>query len=453
MNIYNKFIVMLLLGITLPGQSQERQLVDKIIARVGGEIILLSDVEEQYAYFKESQPFMEESAKCDILEGIVAQKLIINQAKIDSLEISTTEVDQQLDLRFNSILQQMNGDEEFFKQYYGATVAEMKEQFRSDQREQILSEKMQRKLITEVEITPKEVEEFYNEIPRDSLPFLNAEVEISEIVYKPPVNSEEHQKALDKLTDLRSRIIDQGEDFEELAKKYSADGSADKGGDLGFSNRGQMVAPYEAAAYSLKNGEISDIVETDFGLHLIKMIERRGNRIHTKHILIRPEVTAKDLEIGERYLDSIRNLVVVDSISFESALTRFSDKTAQSYHYNGRIRNPKTGGTYFETGDLPSDIFFAIEDMKVGDITPPIELTSPLGDKLFRIIKLDSRSKPHQVSLETDYSKIQQFAKESKKNIYLAEWISGKYETTYIKIDKSYVYCENLSKLGVVKSE
>ncbi len=427
------------------GLTQEI-ILDEILAKVGGEIILLSDVEEQYAYFKSGKPDMEESAKCEILESVIAQKLIVNQAKVDSLEVTTAEVEQQLELRLSSILGQMNGDEELFEQTYGATVAEMKERYRNDQKEQILSEKMQRQLINEVVITPTEVIEFYNSIPTDSLPFLSAEVEISEIVMQPKVNSVELEKAKAKLENIRKQIMDGSVSFQEMARKHSMDGSAANGGDLGFSNRGNMVQEFEAVAYNLKPDEISEIVETEFGLHLIQLIERRGNKMHARHILIRPEITQSDLDKTEATLDSIRQLIEIDSISFEYAHEKYSMEAAQSYHYGGRIRNPNNGNTFFQTGDLPSDIYFAIEDLEVGQLTSPVAYRDVRGDQLFRVIRLDSSSKPHQVNLDQDYNKIQQYAKEGKKNEYLAEWIEDKYNSTFITVSSNYKHCPNVTR-------
>lgn len=442
-----RYLIFLFSFLLIQSEALSQNLiVDEIIGNVGAEIILLSDVEEQYSYFKTQDPNLTEDAKCDILESVIAQKLIIHQAKVDSVDITTAEVDQQLELRLNSILSQMNGDENLFEETYGATVAEMKERYRADQREQILSEKMQRRLINEVVITPSEVKEFYNSFPTDSLPYLSAEVEVSEIVIKPKINPVEMEKSLTKLTDIRRQIVEEGASFEEMAKKYSMDGSAAGGGDLGFSNRGNMVQEFEAVAYGLKAGEISDIVETEFGLHLIQLIERRGNRIHSRHILIRPEITYEDIELTKNAMDSIRTLIELDSMSFEYAHAKHSEESAQSYHYGGRIRNPNNGTTIFQTSDLPSDIYFAIENLEVGLLSEPIEYKDFRGDVMFRIIRLDSSTRPHKVNLDEDYNKIQQFAKENKKNEYLAEWIEERYANTLIQISSKYDYCPNTSK-------
>ena len=272
----------------------QTMIVDKIVGKVGSELILLSELEDQYQYISKQQVGIGPDAKCGIMENLIAQKVIIYQAKVDSVEVSDEEVEAQLDYRFDNILRQMNGDEAFFKEYYGFTVAEMRDRVRDDQYQQILADKMQSKLIGEVTITPKEIEQFYNEIPQDSLPYLNAEVEISEIVINPQVNRQERLKALTIAQDIRAQIIEGAISFEEAARKYSSDGTAQKGGDLGFAKRGVYVPDFEAAAFQLTADEISEVVETEFGFHIIQLIERRGNAVHARHILITPEITPAD---------------------------------------------------------------------------------------------------------------------------------------------------------------
>lgn len=427
-------------------QAQDTYVIDKVVARVGGEIVLLSDVEEQYAYLQGQSVALDENAKCDILETTIAQKMIIHHAKVDSVEVGDDEVDAQLNYRFDNILAQMNGDEDFFKEYYGATVPEMKEKFRDDQKQQILMERMQQSLIAKVDITPKEVLEFYESIPLDSLPYLNSEVEISELIIEPKVNDVERQKALDKITEIRNKIVDQGEVFEDLAKIYSMDGSAANGGDLGFAKRGSYVADFEAAAYSLVKDELSEVVESEFGFHIIKLVERRGNRIHVKHILIKPEITYEDLELAKTKLTDIIAEIRRDSLEFGDGVRRYSLEASPSYSNGGRMKNQQNGTTFFETGDLPPDVYFAIDTLEIEEITDPIEYNTPSGETLYRTIKLTSRSNPHRASLDQDYDRIKQIAKESKKNVYMAEWIESKYSKTYIEVEGAYGSCPNLMK-------
>ena len=324
--LFVKMLVLLTLTTRTEVYAQE-QLVDKVIAKVGSEYILLSEVEEEYAYAKSKNPGLEESTKCDMLDNIIAQKLVIYQAKIDSVEISDDEVETQLDYRFEAILRQMNGDEAFFEEYYGATIAEMKERYRDDQRHKILAERMQQKLISEIEITPKEVTAFYQSVPKDSLPYFKSEMEISEIVMLPVINNQERQKALDKITSLREKVISGAMTFEDAATKYSQDpGSAVKGGDLGFAKRGLYVPEFEAAVFTMAKDEISEVIETEHGFHFIQLIERRGNAVRARHVLIKPEITSADLKKCKELMDSVRTIILSDSLTFEEAVKKYSLK-------------------------------------------------------------------------------------------------------------------------------
>jgi peptidyl-prolyl cis-trans isomerase SurA len=439
-------VLLALLTLTSVALTAQSTVIEKVIAKVGGEFILLSDVESQYAYISESGQSLNESDKCQILEGIVAQKLMVYQAKLDSIFVSQDEVEAQLNFRFENVLRQMNGDEAFFQEYYGATVAEMKDRMRDDQEEQILSERMQSSLIQKVRITPSEVKEFFNSIPTDSLPYLNSEVEIGEIIFEPQVNEVERQKAVDKINSILEEIKG-GADFEELATKYSQDpGSAPKGGNLGFTKRGVFAPEFEAAAFSLEENEISDPVETTFGFHIIQNLKRRGNYVNTRHILIQPEITYDDLVKTEKLADSIRTLIVNDSISFAGAVKRYSVKDAPSYSNNGKMKNPKTGNNFFETADLTPEVYFATEELDVMGISEPLELLMPSGETVYRLVQLQSKTKPHKANLQEDYDRIQKFAKESKKNVYLSEWLAKKYDATYIQVDPLYDFCPNLDK-------
>lgn len=426
-----------------PAPNPDEQIIDKVIIKVGGEYVLYSEIINNYRYIKESNPKANVNI-CAVTEQIISQKILVDQAKLDSIEVSDIEVEGQLDFRFQNIMRQLQGDESKFLEYYGKTIPEMKEEQRDDMKQQILAERIQGQLINEVTITPKEVVEFFESIPKDSIPFLSSEVEISEIVLKPKVNKEEHDKASSKLLQIRESILAGETTFEEAAMKFSSDGSAQMGGDLGWAKRGSYVPEFEAAAYSLDKEEISEIVESEFGFHIIKMNERRGNSIRVQHILIRPVITENDLLLAQEKLDSVKQLIEVDSLPFDYAVRLYSDKKSENYHNGGRMANPKTGDNYFDTGDLPPDVYFQTEEMEIGEISSPLEYTNRGGETLYRIIKLDSRTKPHRASLEQDYSKIQNFAKESKKNLYYNNWMIEKMQETFIKVDPDLSSCSNL---------
>lgn len=438
-------LFLLLTGMT---HGQESLLIDKVIAKVGGETILLSDVESQYAYaLEQSADFVSDEAKCQILEGIIGQKLIIHQARLDSVEVSPEEIEAQLDYRIDGVLRQMNNDEQFFEEYYGQTVDEMRGSLREDLEQQLLAERMQSQLMLSVNVTPDEVEEFFNEIPQDSLPYLSSEVEFAEIVLQPEVTKQEKQKALSLSDGLYERIMS-GESFEELAKEYSDDpGSGMNGGNLGFATRGTFVPEFEEAAYNLDIEEVSKPVETEFGYHLIKMIDKKGTKINLQHILITPQITDADVTRAKTKLDSIKTLIEEDKMSFDHAVNKFSYKDIPSYHNGGRVQNPSTGKTFFRTAELPTEVYFAIEEMDVDNISEVLEYPLPNDKTYYRIIQLQSKTKPHKANLKEDYAKIQELAKQSKKNEYFLDWVDRKLNETYIEVDEIMADCPNISNI------
>lgn len=427
--------------------GQDKKLVDKIIAQVGAEIVLLSDVETEFQYYKAQNTTVDPNAKCMILEQILAQKLLIDQAKLDSIEVPEDQVENQLDLRMEGVLKKMGGDEVLFQQYYGKSVSEMKNIYRDDIHNSIMAEMMQDKLMQDINITPTEVYDFFNNIPADSLPYFNSEVEISQILLAPQVNETEKSKAFEKIKNIKSQL-ENGEPFENLAKKYSDDpGSGSKGGDLGWVKRGTFVPKFEAAAYTLKKNEISDIVESEYGYHIIQLLERRGNTIHTRHILVKPSITSEDMKNAEKKLDSIRTLIAKDSIKFEDAVKKYSDPKSMSFSNNGRMTNPASQTTFFQMNELQPDVYFAIESLKEGEMTNVMETNNEMGETRYQIIKLNTKTNPHRANLKQDYSKIQSYAKNSKKNEYINNWVENKIKNVYMNIDTTYSQsCPNILK-------
>lgn len=441
-----KFIF-LLLFLSQISFGQDKKLVDKIIAQVGAEIVLLSDVETEFQYYKAQSTSADANAKCMILEQILAQKLLIDQAKLDSIEVPEDQVENQLDLRMEGVLKKMGGDEVLFQQYYGKSVSEMKNIYRDDIHNSIMAEMMQDKLMQDINITPTEVYDFFNNIPADSLPYFNSEVEISQILLAPQINETEKSKAFEKIKNIKNQL-ENGEPFENLAKKYSDDpGSGAKGGDLGWVKRGTFVPKFEAAAYTLKKNEISDIIESEYGYHIIQLLERRGNTIHTRHILVKPSITSEDLKNAERKLDSIRTLIVKDSIKFEDAVKKFSDPKSMSFSNNGRMTNPASQTTFFQMNELQPDVYFAIESLKEGEMTNVMETNNEMGETRYQVIKLNTKTNPHRANLKQDYSKIQNYAKNSKKNEYINNWVENKIKNVYMHIDNLYSQsCPNIIK-------
>ncbi|MCB0654085.1 MAG: peptidylprolyl isomerase [Saprospiraceae bacterium] len=437
------FLLLIMLGLAVTGWGQ-REVIDKVVATVGGELVLLSDVEEQLALAKDQRGAMPEGARCEILTSIMVTKLLLNQAKLDSIEVAEEQVETQLDARIEQILAYMGGDVLQFEAYYGQSIDEVKDRFREDLRDQMLTEQMRNQIMTDISVTPSEVKAFFNKIPVDSLPYFNAEVEVGEIVYKPVVNEIERQKSIDQLTEIRRQIVEEGADFGEMAKKYSSDASGQVGGDLGWAKRGKYVAAFEAAAYKLEKDQVSPIVKSEFGYHLIQMLERRGNSIHVRHILLRPEITDEDMALAKAHLDTVRMLVQTDSISFSQAVKTYSEESAQSYNNDGRMVNQITGNTFFEIGDLDPDVYFALDTLDLGEVSAPFEYAVPPGDTYFRIVQLQSKTSPHKANLRQDYSKIKQAAIQSKQSEFINDWVLEKIEGTYIAVDAMYDGCPTL---------
>ena len=423
-------------------------MIDRVIATVGGEIILLSEVQEQFAYMKKDQPSIPDDYRCMVLQNLIVQKLLVNQAKLDSVEVKDEEVETQLNARIDRLMLYFNQDPKAIEEFYGQSIDQIKEQTRSDMRSQLLAERMQGQITANATITPSEVQRFFKDIPHDSLPYFNAEVEIREIVYKPRVNAAEKEKARTAIEELRKRIVDGGEDLAGLAKKYSDDpGSASNGGDLGWQKRGTFVPEFEAMAYKLEKNQVSPVIETEFGFHIIQLIERRGNLIHTRHILLKPAITDEDLTTAKAKLDTIRNLILSNNLTFSEALKKYGDKNQASFNNDGRVANPRTGNTFFEVADLDTDIFFAIDGLGVNGVSQPFEFRTQDGSTNFRLVQLVSRSKPHKADLRQDYGKIQQAALDQKKAEFTEKWVLEKLRSTYLSVGDMFAACPNLIEM------
>lgn len=442
----NLSVLLLFLVAMMGTLSAQKQVIDKVTATVGGELVLLSEVEEQISLMQAQNGQLPEDARCSIMDQVLITKLLLNQAKLDSIEVSDIEVEEQLNARIDRILSYMNGDIAQFEAYYGQTISAVKDQFREDLKSQLLVERMRGQIMSNVTVTPSEVKTFFAQIPKDSLPYFNSEVEIGEIVYKPKVNSVERKRSINLLDSLRTLIMEEQQTFEEMAKKFSDDGSARIGGDLGWAKRGKYVPDFEAAAYKLEKNEISPVIESQFGFHIIQMLDRRGNSIHVRHILVKPEITDADLEKAKMHLDSIRNLIELDSMSFSLAVKLFSDEEEQSYNNDGRMVNPASGNTFFEIGDLDPDVYFAIDTLKLKQVSQPVAFRDPIGEPFFRLVQVQSRTTPHKANLQQDYSKIRQAAIQSKQNEYITQWVAETVGATFIQIDNMYNGCPVLAK-------
>jgi len=438
------------LGLSLVsyGQGAKGISIDKIIARVDNHYILNSELQERLAQFKANGQKAPEN--CQILESLIISKLLLAKAEIDSVMVEDKEVDNDLDAKMGYMIQRF-GSEKNIVEAYGKSIDNLKAELRKDVKEQKVIEKMQRTISGNVKITPSDVRKFFNSIPKDSLPYIPAEVEIGHIVRLGTVTKEQKEKLRNQLLDLKAKA-EKGEDFAMLAQIYSEDvGSAKNGGDLNFAKRGAMLPEFEGAALGLKPGEMSNIVETQYGFHLIKLIETRGAEYHARHILLRPDYNkGTDMSVATRYLDSLKVRIEKDSLSFaKAALNNSEDK--QTAETGGLLSDPATGIARL-TLDASMDpaLYFAIDTMKVGTFSKPVSYRTEDGRSAMRIIWYKSKSEPHTANLKEDYEKLAQIVLNNKRNNALEEWFKKAQGDVFISVEPEY---KNCSILGLAKGD
>jgi peptidyl-prolyl cis-trans isomerase SurA len=405
---------------------------------VGGEILLMSELEEQKEQFRQQRvPF----DKCVAAEQTLVSKLFLHRAKVDSLEVSPDQVEGEMDRRLRYFMQQF-GSVERLEEFYDKKLVEIKAEFRKSLKDQLLIQQMQGQVSQSVIITPEDIADYFETIPKDSLPLINAEVKVSHIVMFPPLDPEQVKSVKDKLKQYKEQSESGEREFSTLAILYSEDpGSATKGGELGMVSKGSMVAEFDAVALSLKNGEVSDVFKTQFGYHIIQMIERRGESYNARHILLKPGVSADALMKVESRLDSISTLISEGKMSFENAAEQFSmdDDTKSS---GGQIINPATGAAAFSMTEIEPQLFLSIDNLDVDDISNPVVYTSSSQKKGYRLVKLNSRTEPHTANLVDDYQIIQNVAFENLKQKEIDKWIKTNLKRTYIKLNEDLEVCE-----------
>ncbi len=438
----NILIFVLLVGsmpVFIYSQPQKQNiLIDEVVAIVGDKIVKHSDIEAEYTNYLMQGITQGGEVRCQIFEELLLQQLLLNQAAIDSVTVSETQVESELDARIRYFVNQI-GSREKLEEFYKKSIQEIKNEFRGTIKDRLLVQTMESRITKDVKITPKEVRMFYNRIPEDSLPLINSEVEVYHIVKQPPVSEESKEVAKFRINELRERIL-KGEDFGTLAYMYSEDpGSSKKNGELGFTCRGDLFPEFESVAFALKENEISPVIETKAGYHIIQMIERRGECINVKHILIQPKISPDDLIKARQFLDNIYALINMDSISFFDAAQRYSDDPSKKN--GGLIVNPYTGQSRFEVNDVDPQIFFTIDKMEAGQISKPVLMKTDDGKEAYRLIYLKTRTDPHKANLKDDYDRIQSTALEDKRNKTIGQWVNKKFETTYIRVSEDYKHC------------
>jgi len=440
-----KFIKILVLTFILTSFTSQAQVIDKIIAQVGDEIVLLSDIQSQKIQMISDGKNVSNTTDCQIIEEMLYQKLLINQAQIDSIDVPDDMVNAEMEQRIRYFEEQIGGRDKL-EEFYGKSVAQIKAEFFGLIKKRILAEKMEEKITENLIVTPSDVKVFYNSLPKDSIPYINSKISVAHVVKYPAILDADKAKAKTKLEMYREDIVAGKKKFQTIAISYSDDpGSSIKGGDLGWQSKGTMVPEFEAALFELSPNEISPVFETQYGYHIIQMIERRGNNYHVRHILISPKASYSALDNAINEIEKIYNDVKLGKITFDEAAKRFSDDE-KSKLSGGKIINPYTGDYYWDLqniNEIDPQMYRIIDGLKVGDLSKPSRYINMYEQKEgVRFVKLLGKTQPHLANLTDDYQLIKNACTEHKKQEIINEWISNRIKSTYLKLDKDYYTCE-----------
>jgi peptidyl-prolyl cis-trans isomerase SurA len=448
---------MLILGVSIWSMEAFAQApdpigtADKVLAVIGrNKIILQSELDGQFAAFKAQDPTISDTAKCLMLQQMVVRKLLVDKAEHDSLLVTDDAVEANLEQKLRYFIRQY-GSKERMEQVAGKTVYQIKDDNREVVKEQMLEEKMQSKILENVKITPAEIKAFFDKIPVDSLPFFPASVEVGQIVVDPPVSPEIDSLTRAKLLDIRKQIVEEGKSFETMAGVYSEDpGSRDEGGRMNDVSRASVVPEFGTAAFKLQNGEISPIVKTVFGYHIIQMIQRKGEQVDLRHILLRPQRTTADFKKAFEKLDSVRALLIAGAITFPEAVGKFSTEEAAK-QTGGMITDPQSGSAQLEVSKLDPAMVLMLDTLKPGTYSQPQIFQTDRGEQSARIVYVKSRSLPHKANLKDDYSKIQAVALQQKQNTTIEHWLKVHLPQFYMRIAPEYRDCSVFSSWGLAK--
>ena len=440
---------LLMISLFLPGvySANSQKLVESIAAIAGNEVIYLSDLENTIADLKRSgNKTSIDQLRCYVFQEMLISKLFLDQARIDSIIVTDDAVEGELNMRMNDAIRRA-GSEEALVDYFKKSMIEIRRDIKKSMLEQEVVRQVQGVIAEKITITPAALKKFYTSIPKDSLPVIPAKYEISIIQIDPPSSEDNKAEARQKLLDIRSQIL-AGKSFNVLAIMYSEDPeSAKNGGEIGYMTRGEVEKEYADAAFSLTKNTISKIVETKHGFHLIQLIDRKGEMVNTRHILIRPIVKPDQAQQAIAKLDTLANLIRKDSVKFEQAAILFS--THKDSRINGGkyvSANPSERVTWFTLEELNPEMYVKVRDMKIGEISEPFRTTDENNNVVFRIIKLDNEIPAHSANLKDDYQILYNAALMNERTKIYDKWIKEKIETTYLKISEEFKSCDFLKE-------
>jgi peptidyl-prolyl cis-trans isomerase SurA len=437
-----KTLFLLSFQIFLFGAVQAQKLVNQIVAQVGDNIILWSDIETQRLQLNEKERQIK-GKECEILEQLLLEELLLNQALIDSLVISDEQVDAEMENRLR-IMEGKMGGRENLEAFYGKSTVAIKEEFRTIIKNKMLAQEMERKITADVTVTPKEVAAFFNKLPKDSIPFINMKLSFQQIVQFPELTAADKKLAYDQLVEIRKQIVSGGKSFETMARLKSMDpGSASQGGKIA-ATKGMMVPQFEAALFDLKPGEVSDIVETMYGYHIIKLVSRKGDDYTCLHILIMPEYSSASISLASARMDTCYQLLSRNAITWDEAVLRFSNDDATKQN-KGVLTNPYTMDIYWDMeqlNEIDQQIYLLTDALESGGVSQP-SLYMDLFERKqgIRIVRLQNRVVAHQANLDQDYALIKLAAENDKKQRVLDDWTRTKIPNAYIRLDPQFQDC------------
>jgi peptidyl-prolyl cis-trans isomerase SurA len=446
-NVMKKFYVLFVLVCCPLCMIAQDNVIDEIVWVVGDDAILRSDIETQRLYMQNEGQRMEGDPYCVIPEQIAIQKLYLNQAKIDSVDVSETQVLQSVEQWMNWAVNQF-GSKEKMEEYFNKKYSQLKEERKEMVREQQIIQQMQRGLVGDIKLTPSDVRKFYNQIPKDSLPVIPATVEVQIITMEPKIPFEETDAIKARLRDFTEQITSGKMEFSTLARLYSEDmESAKRGGELGFTSKTSLLPEFANVAFNLSDPKrVSNIVETEYGFHIIQLIEKRGDRINCRHILLRPKVSEKEISEATTRLDSLYSDIQANKLTFEEAATFVSyDKDTRNNKglmVNQNYESSSYGTPKFEMQELPQEMGKVVYNMQVGEISKPFTMITNKQKEVVAIVKLKVRTETHKANMTDDYQALKTMVENRKKDELLKNWIAQKQKTTYVRISEGWRNCD-----------